>query len=389
MRTIAVVTVARSDYGYYLPILQRMRDAHDLQLCLIVGGMHLSPAFGLTVQNIEADGFTIAERVEMLVAGSTSSAVAKSIGLGVISFGQAYARLKPDLLLLLGDRFEMLAAALAALPFAIPIAHIAGGEVTEGVMDDVIRHSLTKMSHLHFVSTERYRQRVIQMGEEPWRVIVSGAVSLDNLRSLELLSMEELEREIGISLRPAPLLVTFHPETLNLEQIAHYMEELTTALEAARLPVIFTAPNADMQFHVISEAISRYVESHDDAYLVVSLGTQRYFSLMKYALAMVGNSSSGIVEAASFQLPVVNIGDRQKGRLHDRNVIDVVGERSAILNAIKQAIVPEFREGMAGLENTYGDGYASERIVRVLREVELDRQLILKQFFDLPNEKLA
>lgn len=384
MRTIGVVTVARSDYGYYLPILQRILVEPDLRLSLIVAGMHLSPEFGLTVKAIEADGFEIAERVEMLVSGDTPAAIAKSIGLGVMSFGQAYAHLKPDLLLLLGDRFEMLAAGVAMLPFATPIGHIAGGESTEGLIDEAIRHALTKMSHLHFVSSARYRERVIQMGEEPWRVITSGAPSLDNLRAINFMSPEEIERLIGLTLQPSSLLVTFHPVTLEHENIAAHVTELLTALDASGLPVIFTYPNADTQKHLIIKEIEQYVGTHQQSRLVVNLGTRAYFSLMKYVLALVGNSSSGIIEAASLGLPVVNIGNRQRGRIHDRNVVDVPCERTAILSAIRQVASPEFRQSIADLENPYGDGHAAEKIVQVLCSIPLDRKLVMKHFHDVP-----
>lgn len=385
MRTIGVVTVARSDYGYYLPLLRQIEADPDLRLSLIVGGMHLSPEFGLSVRNIEKDGFEIAERVELLLSTDTPAGIAKSIGLGVIGFSQAYARLRPDLLVLLGDRFEMLAAAIGMLPFAVPLAHIAGGETTEGATDEAVRHSITKMSHLHFVSTEDYRRRVIQMGEEPWRVTVSGAPSLDNLERMEILSPAELESRIGLPLQPAPLLVTFHPVTLEHDDTDEHLSELFAALEACGgLPIIFTFPNADTHNSSIIAAINEYVSTHENSRVVINLGTQGYFSLMKHALAMVGNSSSGIIEAASFKLPVVNIGNRQRGRLHDRNVLDVPCQRAAILTAIHQAISPEFRRSLEGLANPYGDGKASDRIMQVLRETRLDRKLLVKHFYDLP-----
>lgn len=384
MKTIGVVTVARSDYGYYLPILRRIQAEPDLQLCLIVSGMHLSPEFGLTVKAIVEDGFEIAERVEMLVSADTPSGIAKSIGLGVISFAQVFARRHLDLLLLLGDRFEMLAAAVAMLPFALPMAHIAGGEASEGVIDEAIRHSLTKMSHLHFVSTSYYRKRVIQMGEEPWRVIVSGAPSLDNLREVPLLTFEETERRMGFPMNSAPLLVTFHPVTLEYQNTAEHVTELLAALEAANFSVIFTYPNADTQGRLISQEIDRYVSTHEAAHVMTNLGTQTYFSLMKYARAMVGNSSSGIIETASFELPVVNVGKRQRGRVHGRNVIDVPCERSAVLSAIRRATDPEFRRSLVGMQNPYGDGRAAERIVQMLHQTPLDRNILLKRFYDGP-----
>jgi len=386
MRTIGIVTVGRSDYGYYLPVLRKIQAQSALKMRLIVSGMHLSPDFGLTVKEIEADGFEIAQHVEMLVAGDTPLSISKSIGLGVAGFSQAYADLQPDILLLLGDRFEMLAAGVAALPFAIPIAHIAGGELTEGLIDEAIRHSLTKMSHLHFVSTERYRERVIQMGEEPWRVVISGALSLDNLRRLKLLTLTELERDLDISLHPAPLLVTFHPVTLEYIDTKKHIGELISALETTDMPVIFTLPNSDTQNKLIVEAINIYTQKHHNSHLVVNLGTHRYFSLMKYAAAMVGNSSSGIIEAASFGLPVVNIGNRQRGREHARNVIDVPCEHITILNAIRRATSPEFRINLAQLSNPYEHGDAAEKIIRDLGDVKLGPELLLKHFYDLPIE---
>lgn len=382
-KTIGVVTVGRSDYSYYLPILKKLQTAPGLKLHLIAAGMHLSPQYGSTWHEIEKDGFQIAEKVEMLVSSDTPGGIAKSIGLGIIGFSQAYDHLHPNVLLLLGDRFEMLAAAAAALPFSIPLAHIAGGELTEGAVDEVIRHAITKMSHLHFVSTQRYRQRVIQMGEEPWRVIVSGAPSLDNLKEIKLLKRNELEAQIGFCLEPPPLLITFHPETLDAENTRHHIDELLAALDAMRLPIVFTLPNADTHNHIIAERIKQYVSAHENACLVNSLGTLRYLSLMQYALAMVGNSSSGIIEAASFKLGVVNIGERQKGRCHERNVIDVPHNHDEITKAIRMAISPEFRNALQNLENPYGTGNAADVIVETLTNLPAKEKLLKKSFHDL------
>ncbi len=240
MRTIGVVTVSRSDYGSYLPVLREIREDPGLKLHLIVSGMHLSPEFGLTARAIEADGFEINDCVEMLLSSDTPEGISKSMGLGLIGFAQSYACFRPDILLVLGDRFEMHAAALAALPFKIPVAHIHGGEITEGAIDDALRHSITKLSHLHFVSTEEYARRVIQMGEEPWRVIVSGAPSLDNLFNLALLERQELQARFGLFLERDPLLVTYHPVTLEYEQTEWQVNELLAALQAFDLPVVFT-----------------------------------------------------------------------------------------------------------------------------------------------------
>lgn len=384
MRSVAVVTVARSDYGIYRPVLQAIRRSPSLALRLLVSGMHLAPEFGNSVEQIRADGFAPIEPVEMLLASDTPTGIATSIGLGVLGFAPLFARERPDLLLVLGDRFEMWAATIAALPFAIPIAHLHGGERTEGAMDEAIRHSITKQSHLHFVATEAYRQRVIQLGEAPWRVTVSGAPALDNLQQLPLLPREALEQALGIPLEPAPLLVTFHPATLEHEQAGAQLNALLGALEEVGLPVLFTYPNADTGGRAMIDAIERWVRPRPNAWAVATLGTQRYFSAMRHAAAMVGNSSSGIIEAASFELPVVNIGSRQQGRLRGANVRDVAPDREQIVAAIREATSPRFRAGLAGMVNPYGDGHAAARIVEVLESVPLDERLIQKRFHDLP-----
>ena len=382
MRTIGVVTVGRSDYGIYLPILRRIQADPELRLHLIVSGAHLAPGFGLTVNMIQADGFEIGERVEMLLTSDSPEGIAKSIGIGVIGFAQAFARFRPDILLVLGDRFEMHAAALAALPFNIPVAHIHGGEVTQGAMDDALRHSLTKLSHLHFVSTPEYARRVAQLGEEAWRITISGAPSLDNLRVLVLPTREQLEAQINFRLHPAPLLVTFHPVTLELDQTEWQITELMAALNKLDLPVVFTMPNADTRNGIVRQHIAEYVRAHTSAWSVENFGTQNYFGVMQFAAAMIGNSSSGIIEAPSFKLPVVNIGTRQTGRVRANNVIDVGYERSEIVAGVQRAITPEFREGLSERVNPYGDGRAAEHIVDGLKAVALDDHLIRKVFRD-------
>jgi UDP-hydrolysing UDP-N-acetyl-D-glucosamine 2-epimerase len=385
MKTIGVVTVARSDYGIYRPILRRLESDPELRLLLFVAGMHLSPEFGMTVRNIEADGFQIAARVEMLLSSDAPEGVAKSVGLGMIGFAQAYAHRRPDILVVLGDRFEMMAAALAALPFNIPIAHIHGGEVTRGAMDEALRHSITKLSHLHFVATEEYARRVAQLGEEPWRITVSGAPGLDNLEGFVPMSADKLKTRFGLKLDRAPLLVTFHPVTLEYEKTEWHANELLAALEEADLPIVFTMPNADTSGRLISERFARFVENHTDAQLVDNLGTEGYFSLMTIASAMVGNSSSGIIEAASFKLPVVNIGTRQEGRTRPANVIDVGYSRAEILSGIRTAVSNEFRQTVRDLANPYGRGEASQRIADRLKTTELNQALIMKRFHDLPQ----
>ena len=389
MRTIGVVTVARSDYGIYRPVLKRIEADPDLRLHLIVSAMHLSPEFGLTVRMIEADGFEIAERVEMLLSSDSPEGIAKSMGLGAIGFAQAYARYRPDLLVVLGDRFEMYSAALAALPFKIPVAHIHGGEITQGAIDDSLRHSMTKLSHLHFVSTEEYGRRVAQLGEEPWRITVSGAPGLDNLEELTLMTVEEIEALYGLSLDPPPLLVTYHPVTLEYERTGWQMTELLAALEEFKMPVVFTMPNADTGGRVIGDMISEYVRNHPSARRLDNLGARGYFSLMARAAAMVGNSSSGIIEAPSFKLPVVNVGSRQAGRVRGANVIDVDYPRAEVLAGLEKATSSEFREGLSRTANPYGRGRASETIVRRLKSVPLDDRLVMKRFHDLDQRTEA
>lgn len=384
MRRIAVVTVARSDYGIYKSILDVIRMDKELQLSLLVGGMHLSPEFGNTITDIQSDGFEIAAKIEMLLSSDSPEGVAKSIGIGVLGFAQAYTDVRPDLLLLLGDRFEMLSAAVAALPYGMPIAHIHGGESTEGAMDEAIRHSITKMSHLHFASTKAYAKRIIQMGEEPWRVTVSGAPALDNLAKIPLLKKEALEERFGFSLKDTTLLVTYHPVTSEPEDTTHHLEELLAALKESGFALIFTSPNADHQGRGILQKIQDFVLDHPRAWFVANLGQEGYFGLMGQVAAMVGNSSSGMIEAASFGLPVVNIGSRQRGRVHGQNVLNVGYERTEISEGIRRATQLQFKLGLATMKNPYGEGHAAEKIVSKLKNVALNRELLVKHFHTIP-----
>jgi len=384
MRTIGVVTTARSDYGLIRPLLWLIEHDPDLHLHLMVGGMHLSPQHGMTVAEIEADGFEISERIESLRSTDSPEDVAKAIGAGVIGFADAYARSRPDLLVVLGDRFEMYAAALASVPLRIPLVHIHGGEVTEGALDDIWRHSITKMAHFHFVSTAAYAARVRQLGEEDWRVHVVGALSLDNARTVELLSRAELERRFNIVLAEQFLLVTFHSVTTEHEQAASQCRELLAALKEIDLPVLLTMPNADSGGNVIRQMLYEFVSENPRAQAVENLGTQGYLSVMALAAAMVGNSSSGIVEAAPFMLPVVNIGTRQKGRVLSANIINSGYDRSEIVKAFGRAASDAFRSTLSVLKSPYGDGHAAERIVKVLKETSLDQRLLIKSFQDLP-----
>ncbi len=382
-RTVAVVTVGRSDYGIYLPILRAIRAEPSLRLQLIAGGSHFSKAHGLTAEHIRRDGFTVQARVPLLPAQDSAWGVADAIGRGVRAFASVFSKQRPDVLVLLGDRFEMLAAAVAAAPLGLPIAHLHGGETTEGAMDEVFRHAITKMSHLHFTATEEYRRRVIQLGEEPWRVIVSGAPALDHLKGFQALSRTELERELGMALDPPPILVTWHPVTREPERGEQSFRDLLSALRRLAHPVVFTLPNTDMGSGMIVRELKRFVREQAQARLVSALGTHRYFSLMKVAGAMAGNSSSGIIEAASFKLPVVNIGARQRGRTRGANVLDVKGGEPAILAALRTALSPAFRQKLARLVNPYGKGGSARKVVSVLKRIPLDARLVQKRFHNV------
>ena len=381
MKTIAVITVGRSDYSIYLPILRLIQVDSDLNLQIVAGGMHLSPEFGSTIDVLTSDGFEIAETVDMLLSSDTQEAMAKSVGIGIVGFAEVYGRLRPDMILVLGDRLEMHAAAVAAVPFNIPIAHVHGGEITEGAIDDVLRHSMTKLSHLHFVSTIEYAKRVCQMGEESWRVIVSGSPSLDNLREIELWDFEELTARFDLSFEIPPILVTYHPVTLQFADTARQIAELLDSLKEYTNPILFTAPNADPGGRELAKTIKSFVEERPQCHFVPNLGTKGYFSMMAHAGVMVGNSSSGIIEAASFGLPVVNIGERQRGRVRPANVIDVACDRVSISSGIERGLSPEFKQSLKGLVNPYGQGRAASVIVDGLKKFSSEI-LLAKRFVD-------
>ncbi len=381
MTRIAAVTVARSDYGILLPVARAIAAAPALELQLIVAGTHLSPAFGLTVRGVEADGFVPAARVEMTLATDSGVGIATSVGLGVSGFAGAFERLQPDIVLLVGDRFETLAAAVAAVPLTLPIAHIHGGEVTEGAFDDQIRHAITKMSHLHFVATRQAGGRVRQMGEEPWRVHVTGAPGLDLLRQMTPLPLADVQRRLGLPTGDPPLLVTFHPVTLEADDTPTQVAAVADALARVPMPVVITAPNADTDYSGIREAWTRLARAAEGRVVVCeSLGPEVYSSLLHHACAMVGNSSSGLIEAPGTRLPVVNIGNRQAGRERGANVVDVMPEADAIVAAVTRVTAPGFRATLDGMENPYGDGHAADRIVGVLSELPERRLLLVKKF---------
>lgn len=384
MRKIQVVTTSRADYGIYRSILQRLDASSEFELELIVGGTHLLAQFGHTIDAIKADGYTIVTEINALMAGDNPQSISQSISIGIASFAQHFHHNPPDLLIVLGDRYEMYSALVAALPFRIPVAHIHGGEVTFGAIDDALRHSMTKLSHLHFVSTEAYAQRVIQLGEHPDRVVVCGAPVLDNIHTIKRMSKEELETQFPISLDGDPLLVTFHPVTLDIENALYQVIELLFALETVGNTVVFTLPNADTANQVIRRAILDYVDSHDNAYAVESFGIKGYFSAMTHASAMVGNSSSGILEAGAFGLPVVNIGNRQKGRLQGENVINSEYDKQSIISAIQKATSSEFKTGISSESHPYqGNDLAGEIIVKTLEGIGDFAPLTIKRFYDL------
>lgn len=387
-RKICVVTGARADYGLLYWVLRDAQSDEGVDLQLAVTGMHLSPEFGLTVRDIERDGFAIDERVDMLLSGDSPVAIAKAIGLGVIGFADAFARLKPDLLVLLGDRFEILAAAQAAMVARIPIAHLHGGETTEGAIDEAIRHSITKMAHLHFVAAEPYRRRVIQMGEEPARVYNVGALGIDHVRRTQLLDRAELERSINFKLGQPTFLVTYHPATLAGTPPAVGVHNLLQALD--RFPtarILFTRANADTGGRTINESVDAYVARYPErTRTVTSLGKDRYVSALHVVDVVIGNSSSGIIEAPLVGVPTVNIGPRQRGRLHGPSVIDCSEDADEIATAIERALSTEFKASLEGGALPSGDGEPAKRIVEVLRQTELGNTLIMKRFFDIPWE---
>ena len=378
-RKICVVTGTRAEYGLLYPIMKKIQNSDTLKLQLIATTMHLSEEFGSTYKQIEEDGFTIDEKIENLLASDSKSSVAKSTGLATILLSDAFTRLQPDVVLILGDRFETHATATTAMLMNIPIAHIHGGELTEGAVDEQIRHSITKMSYLHFTSTEEYRERIIQMGEDSSRVFISGAPGIDNIINLELLPKTELEDSFNWKFDERSALFTYHPVTLDNSNINEEINQVLSAIKKTGLNVLFTYANADDSGRVINQKIEEFCQNNPTKYKVIkSLGQLRYLSAMKYVNLLIGNTSSGIIEAVSFQKPVVNIGNRQKGRLQSGNVIDCSVE--TLSQAIHEALSNEFLVSCKTLNNVYGDGNASDTIVDVLLSVEIS---VVKKFVDM------
>ena len=385
-RKICIVTGSRAEYGLMYWLMKEIQEDPDLELQIITTGMHLSPEFGLTYKVIEEDGFVINEKVEMLLSSDTPVAIAKSMGLGIIGSADALERLKPDIMVVFGDRYEIFAACAAAMPARISIAHLHGGESTEGAIDEGIRHAITKMAHLHFVATEKYKERVIQMGEQPGRIFCYGAPALDNIRRLKLLDQKEFERSIGFALGTKNILITFHPVTLEKDSAGPQFGDLLAALERFKedTKFIFTRPNSDTESRIIIKMINNFVEENSDkAISFDSLGQLKYLSALKHVDMVVGNSSSGLIEAPSFRIPTINIGDRQKGRIQAQTIISCDTRRESIVDAIKKGFSKEFRDSIKDAVNPHGEGGASSLIKDNLKHIELCECLIKKVFYNI------
>lgn len=383
-RKICVITGTRAEYGLLRWIMQGIKDDSELTLQVIATGMHLSPEFGLTYREIEKDGFRIDRKVEMLTSSDTPVGIAKSMGLGMIGFADALNELRPDLIVVLGDRFEIFSAVSAALVARIPVAHLHGGEATVGAFDEALRHSITKMSHLHFVAAEEYRQRVIQLGEQPDRVLLVGGLGIDNIKRLKLLGREELESSLEFKLGIKNLLITFHPVTLENATASDQMAELLAALsDLTDTQLIFTLPNADTGSRALIKMVEQFAAQHPNARAYTTLGQLRYLSCIAQVDGVVGNSSSGLAEVPSFRKGTINIGDRQLGRLQAASVINCEPTRPSIAAALKRLYSTDFQLSLSQICNPYGEGGASEKVVKTIKHHALDG-IAKKTFYDLP-----
>ncbi|RED84038.1 UDP-N-acetylglucosamine 2-epimerase [Cohnella phaseoli] len=384
-RKICVVTGTRAEYGLLYWLMKEIDQDPELELIVAVTGMHLSPEFGSTYQQIEKDGFSIHEKIEILLSSDTAVSITKSIGLGVIGFGEMFDRLKPDLLVILGDRYEIMAAAQAAIISRIPIAHLHGGETTEGAFDEAIRHSITKMSHIHFTAAEPYRRRVIQLGENPSLVFNYGAPGIENINRLKLMDRKSLEDSIGFQFGTLNFLVTYHPVTLDRNGPGGAMGQLLLALDQfPEARIIFTKPNSDTDGRIITALIDEYCERHPTrTKSFISMGQLRYLSAIQYSHVVIGNSSSGIIEVPALKKATVNIGDRQLGRLRSASVIDCSEDQESIVSSIRYAMSEKFQNELDSVEHIYGDGQTSLKIKEVLKTVNLDG-ILKKSFYDYP-----
>jgi GDP/UDP-N,N'-diacetylbacillosamine 2-epimerase (hydrolysing) len=384
MRNICVITGTRAEYGLLYWTIKLLSDDPLINLQICVTGMHLSPEFGLTYKQIQEDGFEISAKIETLLSSDSSIGISKSIGLGVIGFAEAFDKLKPDIILILGDRFEIFAAAAAAMISRIPIAHCHGGEATEGLIDESIRHSITKMSHLHFTSTDEYRNRVIQLGEAPNRVFNVGALGIENINKLKLLKFKEFEQSINFKLGKVNFLVTFHPVTLEHSSAEIQFRALLNVLGRFKgIHIIFTKPNADNNGRIIINMIDEFVYNNTETSIsFISLGQLRYLSAIKHVDLVIGNSSSGLLEVPSFKKATINIGDRQRGRIKALSVIDCEADEQSILNAIEKALATEFQKQLITLENPYGKNNSSEMIVDLLKSTPLNN-ILKKEFHNI------
>lgn len=385
MRKICIFTGTRAEYGIMSRLFRMIADDPELQLQVIATNMHLSPEFGLTYKEIEADGFHIDKKVEMLLSSDTANGTVKSMGLATIGFADALEDLKPDLAVILGDRYEMLCAAQACLIYNIPIAHIAGGGITEGAYDDAIRHCITKMAHLHFTSTEEHRNRVIQLGEQPNRVFWSGSLGVNNIRNEEIMPLDELEDSIKFQLGNKFLLVTFHPTTMENGSAEDQCEALLNALSEinADYQLLFTLPNSDTNGRIITAKVKEYVAKHPKtAFAITSLGKKRYYSALKYATAVIGNSSSGLIEAPIFNIPTLNIGNRQEGRTRCESIVDVPATYETIKEGLHKAISNEYKEIAAKVNSPYEKAGSVELVFNTIKSYPLDG-ITKKEFYDL------
>ncbi len=382
-REICVVTGTRAEYGLLYWLMKEIEADDNLQLQIIATGMHLSPEFGLTYREIEKD-FVIDKKIEMLLSSDTPIGISKSMGLAQISFAEAYEDLKPDIVVVLGDRYEIFSAVSAAMIARIPIAYIHGGETTEGAFDEAIRHSITKMSHLHFTAAEIYRKRVIQLGENPDRVFNVGGMGIENIKRLNLLGKDKLESEIKFKFGKRNILVTFHPVTLESSTAEIQFRNLLDAIdELPDMKIIFTKANSDTDGRIINMMIDEYVKKNSDkAICFTSMGQLRYLSTLQYVDAVVGNSSSGLAEAPTFKIGTINIGDRQKGRIKAVSVMDCEPIKDKVLIAFEKLYSSDFKEILKTVRNPYGDGMASRKIIEIILNTDL-QDILKKSFYDI------